>query len=116
MSERMEALQAALAEDRVPDTWTAKAYPSKRTLGLWYYLTLLPKVDSLCQLTPKLTVRIGVDLDGPQRLRCELKVTTRCVRRDLEITTLTNRLTFLKRSVFTFRRLEKRVFTSSGRT
>ena len=36
MSERMEALQAALAEDRVPGTWAAKAYPSMRPLALWF--------------------------------------------------------------------------------
>jgi hypothetical protein len=36
MSERMDALQQALAEDRVPDTWEALAYPSKRPLGLWF--------------------------------------------------------------------------------
>ena len=42
MSERMEALQAALAEDRVPDTWTAK--PRKMTnLKMWCNVT-----TSLC--------------------------------------------------------------------
>ena len=36
MSERMDALQQALAEDRVPSSWEALAYPSKRPLGLWF--------------------------------------------------------------------------------
>jgi dynein heavy chain len=36
MSEGMEKLQSALAEDRVSATWETKAYPSKRPLGLWF--------------------------------------------------------------------------------
>jgi dynein heavy chain len=36
MSDRMEQLQAALAEDRVSVGWESKAYPSKRPLGLWF--------------------------------------------------------------------------------
>jgi dynein heavy chain len=36
MSDRMEQLQAALAEDRVSAGWESKAYPSKRPLGLWF--------------------------------------------------------------------------------
>ena len=35
MSERMEAMAAALATDRVPPSWAAAAYPSLRALGPW---------------------------------------------------------------------------------
>lgn len=35
MSEAMDALAAALAVDRVPDTWAAAAYPSLRPLPSW---------------------------------------------------------------------------------
>ena len=36
MSERMETLQTALAEDSVPGSWENLAYPSNRPLAMWF--------------------------------------------------------------------------------
>jgi len=59
MSERMEVLQLALAENRVPSTWEALAYPSKRPLGMWF-LNFIERHRQLSDWTaelglPKLT-------------------------------------------------------------
>jgi dynein heavy chain len=55
MSERMEVLQAALADDRVPATWEAIAYPSKRPLGSWF-LDLLQRHKQLVEWTTEVNV------------------------------------------------------------
>lgn len=55
MSDRMEQLQSALAEDRVSPTWENKAYPSKRPLGLWF-INLLERYRQLSDWTVELGV------------------------------------------------------------
>ena len=55
MSERMEQLQQALAEDRVSASWESKAYPSKRPLGLWF-VNFLDRYRQLSDWTVELGV------------------------------------------------------------
>jgi hypothetical protein len=55
MTAPMEALMVALAEDRVPASWAAVAYPSLRTLGSWVQ-NLLQRVAQLAEWTADLQV------------------------------------------------------------
>jgi dynein heavy chain len=59
ISDSMEKLMLALAEDRVPATWEAMAYPSLRPLGGWV-VNLLDRIKQLQDWTadmalPKVT-------------------------------------------------------------
>jgi len=55
MSEPMEAVMMALAEDRVPGGWGKVAYPSLRPLGAWV-TDLLARVQQLVDWTADLTL------------------------------------------------------------
>jgi dynein heavy chain len=80
MSDRMEKLQAALAEERVSSTWENKAYPSKRPLALWF-LDFLERQKQLSDWTVELGVPKCTWLSGlfnPQSfLTAVLQVTAR---------------------------------------
>jgi dynein heavy chain len=80
MSDRMEKLQAALAEERVSATWENKAYPSKRPLALWF-LDFLERQKQLSDWTVELGVPKCTWLSGlfnPQSfLTAVLQVTAR---------------------------------------
>ena len=53
MSEPMERLMRALAEDAVPSSWRNLAYPSLRPLGSWLQ-NLLQRVNQLNEWTADL--------------------------------------------------------------
>ena len=53
----------ALAEDRVPSSWAAAAYPSLRGLQSWM-VNLLARVAQLAEWTADLTVPKSVWLSG----------------------------------------------------
>ena len=55
MSERMETLLLALADDRVPSSWESAAYPSKRPLGAWF-LDCLQRHKQLNDWTAELSL------------------------------------------------------------
>ena len=55
MSERMETLLLALAEDKVPASWESLAYPSKRALGSWFH-DFLQRHKQLNDWTAELTL------------------------------------------------------------
>ena len=63
MSEPMEVLMLALAEDRVPDSWTAAAWPSLRPLSSWMQ-NLLARYQQLADWTRDLTPPPSVWLSG----------------------------------------------------
>ena len=80
ITEAMEALMNSLYDDRVPDKWAAKAYPSKRALGPWLF-NLLERQKQLEAwtmdlATPKVTWISG--LFNPQAfLTAVMQVTAR---------------------------------------
>eukprot|EP00891_Asterochloris_glomerata_P002883 jgi/Astpho2/2883/Aster-01037 len=63
MSEPMEKLMSALANDTVPASWVNLAYPSLRPLGSWL-LNLLQRVTQLAEWTADLGVPKSVWLSG----------------------------------------------------
>ena len=80
ITEAMEALMNALYDDRVPETWANKAYPSKRALGPWLF-DMLERYKQLegwtnDLATPKVTWLSG--LFNPQAfLTAVMQVTAR---------------------------------------
>lgn len=69
---------AALAADRVPDSWAAVGYPSLRTLGSWMH-NLLARVAQIQEWTGDLTVPKSVNLSylfNPQSFLTAIKQTT----------------------------------------
>lgn len=63
MTAPMEALMMALAENRVPTSWAAEAYPSLRQLNPWIQ-NLLQRVQQLSDWTSDLQVPKSVWLSG----------------------------------------------------
>ncbi|KAK9808985.1 hypothetical protein WJX72_007373 [[Myrmecia] bisecta] len=63
MSEPMERLMTALADDAVPGSWALLAYPSLRPLGSWL-LNLLQRVAQLTDWTADMGVPKSVWLSG----------------------------------------------------
>lgn len=63
MTEPMENLTKALANDTVPDAWIKLAYPSLRPLGSWL-VNLLQRVAQLVDWTTDLSVPKSVWLSG----------------------------------------------------
>jgi dynein heavy chain len=57
MTGPMEALMRALAEDQVPASWAAVAYPSLRPLSSWFQ-NLLQRVAQLTEWTGDLQVGV----------------------------------------------------------
>lgn len=55
ISDAMEQLMHALAEDRVPASWEAMAYPSLRPLGGWT-VNLLDRIKQLQDWTADMTL------------------------------------------------------------
>lgn len=63
MTEPMERLMTALANDAVPGSWTLLAYPSLRPLSSWM-VNLLARVAQLAEWTADLVVPKSVWLSG----------------------------------------------------
>jgi dynein heavy chain len=78
ISERMEILMTELAEDRVPSSWESIAYPSKRSLGVWFS-DFIQRHKQLCDWStdlglPKVTWISG--LFNPQSFLTAIMQTT----------------------------------------
>lgn len=63
MTEPMEQLTKALANDSVPEAWTKLAYPSLRPLSSWM-VNMLQRVTQLVDWTTDLSVPKSVWLSG----------------------------------------------------
>ena len=81
MTEPMERLMTALANDAVPGSWTLLAYPSLRPLSSWM-VNLLARVAQLAEWTADLVVPKSVWLSGALALparHCHGQGTSACV-------------------------------------
>lgn len=63
MSDQMETLLKCLGLNRVAPSWEAKAYPSKKSLSLWF-VDLLQRVDQLKAWSDSLITPVSVWITG----------------------------------------------------
>ena len=59
ITEAMEQLSNALLVNKVPDTWAAKAYFSKKPLADWF-VDILPRVDQVSVWVEKKEVPLSL--------------------------------------------------------